>query len=88
MCGLLISLAALDVEHGALGHVGIGSGGVRAQWLQLTSLVAPWHVGSSQNRDRTHVSCTGRRIPISVPPGKLQEHCFRIVNLQFDFNCA
>ena len=26
-------------------------------------LVAPWHVESSQTRDRTHVPCIGRRIP-------------------------
>ena len=27
-----------------------------------TGLVAPWHVGSSQTRARTHVPCIGRRI--------------------------
>ena len=26
-------------------------------------LVAPWHVESSQTRDRTHVPCIGRWIP-------------------------
>ena len=71
----------------------MGSRVCRLQYLQFPGLwsmglVAPWHVGSSQSRDRTRVSCTGRRIPISVPPGKPQEHCFKIVNLQFDFNCA
>ena len=34
----------------------------QAQWLWLTSLVAPRHVGSSQTRARTHVPCIGRRI--------------------------
>ena len=34
----------------------------QAQLLWCTGLVAPWHVGSSQTRDRTRVPCTGRRI--------------------------
>ena len=34
----------------------------QAQWLWLTGLVAPWHVGSSQTRARTCVPCIGRRI--------------------------
>ena len=25
--------------------------------------VAPWHVGTSRTRDRTHVPCIGRQIP-------------------------
>ena len=29
---------------------------------RLTGLVAPWHVGSSQTRARTHVPCIGRQI--------------------------
>ena len=33
-----------------------------AQWLWRTGFVAPWHVGSSQTRDRTHVPCLGRWI--------------------------
>ena len=38
--------------------------GSRAQAQQLwrTGLVAPWHVGSSRTRARTHVPCIGRRI--------------------------
>ena len=38
--------------------------GSRAQAQQLccTGLVAPWHVGSSQTRARTHVPCIGRQI--------------------------
>ena len=34
----------------------------QAQQLWLMGLVAPWHVGSSQTRARTRVSCIGRRI--------------------------
>ena len=33
----------------------------QAQQLWLTGLVAPWHVGSSQTRTRTRVSCIGRQ---------------------------
>ena len=33
-----------------------------AHGLNRRGLVAPWHVGSSWIRDRTHVSCTGRQI--------------------------
>ena len=34
----------------------------QAQWLWHMGLVAPWHAGSSQTRDRTRVFCIGRRI--------------------------
>ena len=34
----------------------------QTQQLWLTGLVAPWHVGSSQTRARTHVPCIGRQI--------------------------
>ena len=34
----------------------------QAQWLWLTGLVAPRHVGSSQTRARTRVPCIGRKI--------------------------
>ena len=34
----------------------------QAQYLWLTGLVAPWHVGSSQTRARTRVPCIGRQI--------------------------
>ena len=33
---------------------------VWAQWLWYMGLVAPWHVESSQTRDRTHVYRIGR----------------------------
>ena len=41
---------------------GLRSGGSRAQELWCPGLVALQHVGSSPTRDRTHVSCIGRRI--------------------------
>ena len=56
-------------------HAGPSSCGVRAQQLRLlgsrvqaqqlwhTGLFAPWHVGSSQTRDRTCVPYIGRRTP-------------------------
>ena len=34
----------------------------QAQYLWVTGLVAPWHVGSSQTRARTHVPGIGRQI--------------------------
>ena len=34
----------------------------QAQWFWHTGLGASQHVGSSQIRDQTHVSCTGRQI--------------------------
>ena len=33
----------------------------QAQQLWLTGPAAPWHVGSSQTRARTHVPCIGRQ---------------------------
>ena len=47
VCGLLIATASLVVEHGLQG--------VQALELSCMGLVAPWYVGSSQTRDRTHV---------------------------------
>ena len=46
--------------------------GSRTQIQQLWSSgsVALWHVGSSQTRDRTYVSCIGRRNFTTEPPGK------------------
>ncbi|KAJ8796035.1 hypothetical protein J1605_002797 [Eschrichtius robustus] len=41
--------------------VGFSSCDTLAQYLWLTGLVAPWHVGSSQTRARTHVPCIGRQ---------------------------
>ena len=78
---LLIAVAYLVVEHRLqvcelpqLQHVGSV---VRAHGLQrsgsvwwLTGLVVLQHVESSQTRDQTHVSCIGRWIFSTAPPGK------------------
>ena len=40
-------------------HTCFSSFATQAQYLSF-SLVAPWHVRSSQNKDRTHVSHTGK----------------------------
>ena len=44
------------------GHVGFRRCGSWAPRHRHTGLVAPWHAGSSQTRDRTRVFCIGRRI--------------------------
>ena len=49
--GFLIAVASLVMEHE-----------VWAQKLRHMGLVTPWHVGSSQPRDRTNISCIGRRM--------------------------
>ena len=63
---LLIAVASLVAEYDTylLGsrHADFSSCGTRAQQLWHTGLVAPWHVGSSRTRTRTHVPCIGRRI--------------------------
>ena len=59
--GLLTAVASLVVEHGLQVH-GFSSCSMRAQQLRRTGLVALWHVGSSQTRDRTRVRCIGRQI--------------------------
>ena len=55
VCGLLIAVASLVVEDR-----------VQSRWLWGTGSVAPWYVGSSQTRDRTHVCC----ILTTGPPGE------------------
>ena len=52
--GPLIIAASLVAEHRLQTR--------RLSKLWLTGLVAPWHVGSSQTRARTRVSCIGRQI--------------------------
>ena len=47
----LIAVASLVMEHE-----------VWAQKLRHMGLVTPWHVGSSQPRDKTNISCIGRRM--------------------------
>ena len=72
VCGLLTAGASL-VEHGLWAQgpavvvaCGLGSWGswarAQAPWLQHMGLVAQQHVGSSQVKDWTHVSCIGRQI--------------------------
>ena len=41
-----------------------------------TGLVAPWHVGSSQTRARTRVSCIGRRILNHCTTREVPPHSF------------
>jgi len=64
--GLLTAVASLSAQHrfwGTWASVAVVPGArVQAQWLWCMGSVAPWLVGSSQIRDQTHVSCTGRRI--------------------------
>ena len=64
--GLLIAVASLVVEHGlqarGLQQLWLEASRAQAQQLWHTGLVAPQHVGSSQTRARTYVSCIGRRI--------------------------
>ena len=49
--GFLIAVASLVVEHE-----------VWAQKSWHMGLVTPWHVGSSQPRDQTNISCIGRQM--------------------------
>ena len=54
--------------------------GYRAQAQQCSTkamgLVVPWHVKSSQIRDRTHVSCIGRQILNHCITKEVQKHQF------------
>jgi len=58
---------SLIVVLGLLG--GLSCCGARA--LELMGLVAVWHVESSQTRDRTHVPCIDRQIPIQCTTRKV-----------------
>ena len=46
------------------------------QWLQLTGLAAPCHVGSAQTRDRTCVPCIGRQFLTTGLSGKYNTPIF------------
>ena len=48
----------------AVGLTGFSSCRAQDQWLTCTGLVASRHVGSSQTRDQTCVSCSGRWVLI------------------------
>ena len=45
-----------------LSRCGAQAPDAQAQWLWLTGLVAPQHVGSSHTRARTRFPCIGRQI--------------------------
>ena len=59
--GLLIAAASLVVERRLWGT---RASVIVARGLSShgTGIVTPWHVGSFQTRDQTHVSCAGRQI--------------------------
>ena len=60
VCALPFAVAPLE-EHG-LQWLQLPGSRAQAQQLWLMGLIALWHVGSSQIRDRTRVSCIGRGI--------------------------
>ena len=62
--GLLIAVASPVAESLISRPVGFSSYNMWAQLLGCMGLVSPWHVGSSQTSNQTHVSCIGRRILI------------------------
>ena len=65
MPGLLVAVASLvGPRLWALGlqELWLAGSKVLAQWLWLTSSVAPWHVGSPWIRDWTAVPCIARWI--------------------------
>ena len=61
VCKLLIAMTSLAAEHGLQG--------TGASVVVCKGSVALQHLDSSQTRDRTHVPCIDRWIPIHVPPG-------------------
>ena len=67
--GLLIVMASLAAEHRLQGPW------ASAVWL--TGFAALCHVGSSQTRDWTYASCTGRQILTTGPPGKSTHFIFK-----------
>ena len=67
--GLLIVMASLAAEHRLQG--------LWASAVWLTGFAALCHVGSSQTRDWTYASCTGRQILTTGPPGKSTHFIFK-----------
>ena len=55
----------------------------QAQRLRHTGFVIPWHVGSSQTRDQTHVPCVDRWIPMHCATRKVL--CLFIIYFIFPF---
>ena len=58
-----LHLSVRASHHRSLSRCGAQAPDAQAQQLWLTGPVAPWHVGSSQNRARTRVPCIGRQTP-------------------------
>ena len=58
MCGLFLVAVMGDYSLVAVGKLLIAV----ASLVLLQGLIAPWHMGSFQIRDRTLVPYTGRRI--------------------------
>ena len=61
-------------------HLGFSSCSTWAQYLWWKGLVAPWHVGSSQTRNSTHVPSIGGWFLTTGPPRSL---CLTIFGVQF-----
>ena len=81
VCGLLIAVASLVVEHGLLTHgpqqLWLAGSRAQAQQLWHTGLAAPRHVGSSRTRAQTHVPCIGRQILNHCATREAHEYHFR-----------
>ena len=60
--GPLFIVVRGPLHYRGLSCCGAQAPDVQAQYLWLTDLVAPWHVGSSQTRAWTRVPCIGRQI--------------------------
>ena len=53
---------------------------MQAQNLRRSGLVAQWHVGSSQTRDRTLVPCIGRQIPTHCTTREVHKCVYVIIS--------
>ena len=60
--GATLHRGARASHYRGLSRCGAQAPDAQAQQLWLTGPFAPWHVGSSQTRARTRVSCIGRQI--------------------------
>ena len=61
-CGEQGLLLFWSMGSRCVGFSSWGSWALQCGLSRHMDLVAPWHVGSSQTRDRTHVPCIGRQI--------------------------
>ena len=57
----------------------------QAKWSWCSGLLVPRHVGLSQTRDQTGVSCAGRWILYTEPAGKPQRWVFKHADLLHSF---